>query len=103
MNCKVCGTMLKGRERGYCGIKCREKAKTGRRRVKREGKIEQLLLERGGICEDCGYDGVGSLLFYHPKLSGSCIAKLLINRISEETLEVLNECKIVCRNCQKEK
>lgn len=103
MNCEICGEKLGAGKRSYCDSKCKERAKTLRRKDRREKKIERLLLEHGGVCEVCGYSVLGSLLFYHPTRNGSEIATRLFRAMTEETLKILNESKIVCRNCRKEK
>lgn len=114
--CVVCGKELKGLQRKYCSVDCKQKdfyenygGKSNAsfrqfiRYMKRKLEFVEL---KGGKCEICGYDkNISALEFHHldPTLKKFNLdGRILANGKYEDLLEELDKCMLVCSNCHKE-
>lgn len=114
--CVVCGKELKGLQRKYCSVECKQKdyynnrggnSNSSYRQIVKSLKRKLEFIElKGGKCEICGYDkNISALEFHHLnpsekkyKLDG----RFLANASYEKILEELDKCILVCSNCHKE-
>lgn len=108
MICIVCGTTLKGRQKRFCSITCKNDHHQSYETQKRRGlkrKLE-LVQAKGGKCSVCGYHKNLSALAFHHRDSANKDFKLdmrsLSNRKLEPTLKEFDKCILVCHNCHAE-
>lgn len=115
-NCVVCGKELKGQQKKYCSVNCKQKDFYRNYGGKSNASFRQFIkcvkrkLEfielKGGKCEICGYDkNISALEFHHIDSSTKKFnldARALANTKYEKILEELDKCKLVCSNCHKE-
>lgn len=112
MNCNNCGDPLKGKQTKFCSVKCKNEDSNSRhqnyvkqrdRGVKRK---EDLVLLRGGGCEECGYrDNLAALCFHHENEKDKNFEldiRSLSNNSLKKILEEFAKCKVLCHNCHME-
>lgn len=99
----LCSNELIGRQRKFCGGKCKSKFFV----TKYRRDIKQKLVEyKGGKCEKCGYDKcIAAMEFHHldPNQkdfslseAGNCISL-------EEAKREVDKCELLCCRCHREK
>lgn len=112
--CQICGsefeTVQYGAARKYC-FTCSPSYKDGSRSSiitnLRHSFKNQLIKEKGGQCELCGYNKCSATLEFHhidPKEKEFNIALYCSsNNINiEKAREELKKCRLVCANCHRE-
>ena len=106
-NCIICGDPLRGRQRKYCSITCKNKALQSYPAQKRRGLTRKLQLVKtlGGRCSICGYDqNISALTFHHtdPNKEFKLDMRSLSNRTLKAVLTEVEKCILVCQNCHAE-
>ena len=102
MNCDwhKCNNKLKGRQKRFCSIKCKNKfyVTENRRKIKRK-----LVEHFGGKCIRCGYNKTYSALqFHHVGDKGFGIAASGITRSFDTLIKEASRCELICANCHAE-
>ena len=110
MNCIVCSSLLKGRQRSFCSYRCKIKGQSNvvyanqkRRGISRKNK---LLAHIGGKCVRCGYDRCLRALTFHHRDPAAKAFALDARNCSNRSHEVLTaeaaKCDFLCANCHAE-
>jgi hypothetical protein len=112
LSCKVCDSLLKGKQTKYCSRVCHNKCgnhtnqnytKQQERGLKR--KIE-LLQKAGGKCSVCSYKkNLAALTFHHTnptKKDFSLTIRECSNNAVSTLLQELSKCLLLCHNCHME-
>jgi hypothetical protein len=108
VNCIVCGTSLRGRQKRFCSTACKNEYHQGYEAQKRRGLARKLefVKAKGGCCSICGYKKNLSALAFHHLDSAEKDFKLdmcsLSNRKLEPVLGEFEKCILVCHNCHAE-
>jgi len=112
MNCITCGSKLKGRQRKFCSIKCKNRDSNNRHQnyltQQKRGKKRRLKLikNKGSICENCGYSkNQAALSFHHLDPSDKKFQidiRACSNRKWNSLLKEANKCQLLCLNCHAE-
>jgi len=110
--CAICGRLLKGRQRKYCGRKCKNSDTNNRHQnytsQQARGLRRKLALvaERGGRCERCGYRKNYAALAWHHLDPSQKSFELDLRAMSNRSNAVLREeavkCRLLCANCHAE-
>jgi hypothetical protein len=107
-NCSICDKKLKGRQRKFCSVSCKNKFHQcypfqKRRGISRKLKFVNLL---GGCCSICGYKkNLASFAFHHAdpkKKKFKLDARMLSNRCFKRIEKEIKKCILVCQNCHAE-
>jgi hypothetical protein len=108
----ICGKTLKGRQRKFCGIKCKNSDTNNRNQnyvsQQARGLHRKLALvaERGGRCERCGYRKNYAALAWHHLDPSQKSFELDLRAMSNRSDAVLREeaakCRLLCANCHAE-
>lgn len=110
MNCITCSKPLSGKQTKFCSVKCKQKNINKRHQNytvqgDRGYKIKKRLLEqKGGKCQECGYDKNSSALCFHhlrDKEFPLDIRKCS-NTSWEKLLKEADKCIVLCHNCHME-
>jgi hypothetical protein len=107
-NCLICGEKLRGKQRKYCSLPCKNKELQGYNKQKSKGLSRKLNLikELGGKCLICGYAKNLSALTFHHIDSGKKLFKLDMRSISNRGIKSIlaerNKCLLLCHNCHAE-
>lgn len=112
MKCVNCGKTLIGRQKKYCCRLCKNTFNNinyqSYRAQQRRGlsrKLE-LLRNKGGACEKCGYDINYAALEFHHKKASEKRFQLDLRSLSNRRWEVISEeagkCILLCSNCHAE-
>jgi hypothetical protein len=112
-NCEVCQTLLTGRQRNFCSVKCRMKTTNFKHQVytcqQARGleRKKQLIEIAGGECCDCGYKkNISALEFHHlnpeEKSFGIDLRKCSCAKW-ESLVEEVKKCVLICANCHRER
>jgi len=111
-NCAICGKALKGRQRKYCGRKCKNNDTNNRHQnyvsQQARGLRRKLALvaERGGRCERCGYrKNYAALAWHHldpSQKSFELDLRAMSNRSDEVLASETAKCRLLCANCHAE-
>ena len=93
----------KGRQYGLSSMckDCNLEDKLSRQRNFKQECVDY----KGGECQCCGYNSCNSALDFHhidPKTKKFGIAKARRTKLTEEILEELDKCILVCSNCHRE-
>ena len=105
-NCRLCDSLLKGKQTQFCSINCKNKAHQSYPAQKKRGLDRKLSLVKacGGKCSRCGYAiNLAALAFHH--LGGKEFqldARSLSNRKLEPILKEVEKCILLCNNCHAE-
>jgi len=108
LSCTVCGQPLRGKQRKFCSIACKNKGLQSYEAQQRRGLARKLELVRlaGGRCSICGYDKNLAALTFHHIGSDDKEFKLDMRSLSNRTLEAVmsehQKCILVCQNCHAE-
>lgn len=105
--CTVCSTPLSGLQKKFCSRKCLNKCheQHSYEAQQRRGKKRkvQLIKDKGGKCEICGYNKcLAGLVFHHtdPTLKKF---QLDIRSLSNRSWKLIEEeakiCMLLCHNC----
>lgn len=110
--CAICGKTLKGRQRKYCGLKCKNSDTNNRHQnyvsQQARGLRRKLALvaERGGRCERCGYrKNYAALAWHHldpAQKSFELDLRAMSNRSDEALRDEAAKCRLLCANCHAE-
>ena len=110
--CRICAKPLRGRQRLFCGQRCKNQATNSRhqRYVSQQARGASrkaiLLAAAGGRCARCGYDGNHAALTFHHRDPASKRFNLDLRSLSNRSwLEVQREaalCELLCANCRAE-
>ena len=110
--CAICGKALKGRQRKYCGRKCKNSDTNNRHQnyvsQQARGLRRKLALvaEQGGRCERCGYRKNYAALAWHHADPNQKSFELDLRAMSNRSDEVLTaeaaKCRLLCANCHAE-
>jgi hypothetical protein len=112
MICQVCQTPLTGKQKKFCSIKCKLKHNNRKHQnyEKQHEKGKQrkidLIISKGGKCEQCGYNKNYAALCFHHLDPNKKDLKLTIRELSNNTLEKIkketDKCMLLCHNCHME-
>lgn len=115
--CVVCGKELTGLQRKFCCNACKQKDNYERKKdlnhntlfnEDSRGLIRklQLIENKGGKCEKCGYNkNIAALDFHHInplEKEFSLDKRTLGNKSMEKILKESDKCKLLCSNCHRE-
>ena len=98
----LCGKVLTGRQRSFCGPKCKNKYGAVAARERNKQKAVEYL---GGKCQECGYDKcIACLEFHHrdPKAKEYEITNILHSKGWPTIQAELDKCDLLCANCHRE-
>lgn len=112
LKCNTCGVKLRGRQRKFCGLACKNADTNNRHQnyVTQQGRgiVRRLMLiaMKGGECERCGYrENFAALSFHHngsgPKLF-SIDLRACSNKAVPGLLAEVAKCDLLCLNCHAE-
>ena len=113
LKCQVCETLLVGRQRNFCSIKCKQKTINFKhqnytaQQARGLERKKQLIEIAGGECCDCGYKrNISALEFHHlnpeEKLFGLDLRKCSCANW-ESLVEEVKKCVLICANCHRER
>ncbi len=75
-------------------------------RLQRQKEFKQQCVDyKGGECQCCGYNDCNSALDFHhvdPKTKKFGIGKCRKTKVTQEVLDELDKCILVCSNCHRE-
>lgn len=110
--CSICGRTLKGRQRKYCGRKCKNHDTNNRhqnylsQQVRGLRRKLALVAERGGRCERCGYRKNYAALAWHHIDPAEKSFELDLRAMSNRSDAILAveaaKCRLLCANCHAE-
>lgn len=106
--CKSCSKNLKGKQRLYCSIRCKNQFHQSYPAQKRRGlqRKVQLFLLAGGKCKKCDYKKNLAALSFHHLSSKEKDFKLDARSLSNRTIAVVmkefKKCILLCHNCHHE-
>lgn len=110
--CITCGRLLKGRQRSFCGRACKNRSTNTRhqnyisQQARGQRRKLELIAERGGRCERCGYrENYAALTWYHlepAQKSFELDLRAMSNRSDEALREEIAKCRLLCANCHAE-
>lgn len=109
MKCN-CGTVLTGRQRMFCSVKCKYKAHGNNtyahQKIRGNSRKLEIIKNLGGKCSICGYrKNVAALSLHHRDPSTKSFgldSRALSNRTMSVILDELSKCDLVCMNCHAE-
>ena len=112
MKCTICDSNLTGNQTKFCSNKCKQKNtyKSSNTYIYQtlrylERKY-QLIHEKGGGCERCGYSKNIAVLEFHHKNERTkdfpIDARHLSNFSWEKLQEEAKKCEVLCANCHRE-
>lgn len=110
MHCSICTQQLRGRQKLFCSIKCKNKSINSRHKnylcQQKRGlsRKKQLIVLLGGKCSMCGYNkNFTALEFHHlhSKLFGIDIRQCS-NRSWKTLTREAKKCTLLCSNCHRE-
>lgn len=111
-NCAICKRPLKGRQRRYCGRRCKNSDTNNRHQnyvsQQARGLRRKLTLvtERGGRCECCGYQKNYAVLVWHHIDPTHKTFELDLRAMSNRSDAALRaeaaKCRLLCANCHAE-
>jgi hypothetical protein len=105
-NCIVCKTLLTGKQKIFCSVKCKNTTHQSYSAQKKRGIVRKLyfVTKLGGKCSVCNYSkNLSGLAFHH--LNGKEFqldARSLSNRKIEPILKEIDKCILLCHNCHAE-
>src|SRR5689334_14616186 len=110
MRCIICSSVLQGRRRIFCSFRCKIKGQSNANYAnqKKRGlhRKNQLLLEKGGKCQRCGYDRCLRALTFHHRDPSTKAFPLDLRHCSNRNIELLAleaaKCDLLCANCHAE-
>lgn len=115
--CVVCNKELQGNQRKFCCNTCKQKDNYNRKKdlnsntlfnEDSRGLIRklQLIENKGGKCENCGYNkNIAALDFHHINASEkefSLDKRTLGNKSMDKILKKAEKCILLCANCHRE-
>ena len=110
MKCKVCKTVLSGRQKMYCSNKCKSGAHGANSYDKQQKRAKErkikLIKNKGGECQICGYSKNYSALVFHHRdpdfksfgIDGRKCSNSTWKALVDESLK----CDLLCYNCHME-
>jgi len=108
----VCGRELRGRQRRFCGLQCKNADTNNRSQsyARQQGRgLERkpaLIGEAGGACTRCGYDrNLAALTWHHLDPAAKSFhldLRSLSNRTARAIRRELAKCILLCANCHAE-
>lgn len=111
-NCQICGDKLHGKQRSFCSTKCKFKSpkiKANCYSLQKERGIKRKILliqNKGGKCENCGYNKNLAALCFHHKDPSTKSFQLDARRLSNNNIDFLkieaDKCRLLCHNCHME-
>jgi hypothetical protein len=113
LKCQVCETLLIGRQRIFCSVKCKQKTINFKhqnytaQQARGLERKKQLIEIAGGECCDCGYKrNISALEFHHlnpeEKSFGIDLRKCSCAKW-ESLVEEVKKCVLICANCHRER
>ena len=110
--CAICGKTLKGRQRKYCGRRCKNNDTNNRyqnyvsQQARGLRRKLALVAERGGRCERCGYrKNYAALAWHHldpSQKSFELDLRAMSNRSDQALQREAAKCRLLCANCHAE-
>ncbi|HEV2112335.1 MAG TPA: hypothetical protein VGT99_13335 [Gammaproteobacteria bacterium] len=110
--CAVCGRGLKGRQRKYCSRICKNADTNNRyqnyvsQQARGQRRKLDMIAERGGRCERCGYrKNYAALTWHHLEPSEKSFEldlRAMSNRSDVVLREEIAKCRLLCANCHAE-
>jgi hypothetical protein len=113
LKCQVCQTLLIGRQRNFCSIKCKVQTTNFKhqnytaQQARGLERKKQLIEIAGGECCDCGYKkNISALEFHHlnpdKKSFGIDLRKCSCSKW-DRLVEEVKKCVLICANCHRER
>src|SRR5690348_2447627 len=111
-SCTVCGRDLRGRQALFCSRVCKNKSTNTRhqnylsQQARGQRRKLDLIAERGGRCERCGYrKNYAALTWHHLEPSRKSFEldlRAMSNRSDAMLHEEAAKCRLLCANCHAE-
>lgn len=111
-NCMVCNKELTGKQRMFCSNICKCKTSNNKhqnyqaQRKRGYKRKRQLISEKGGKCESCGYNkNIAALCFHHTnpeEKSFRLDIRNLSNRNAKTIAKEAEKCILLCVRCHAE-
>jgi len=112
IKCLVCDAELPPRRRKFCSNKCKGRENNNRyqnyeaQKARGLNRKNELLLLKGGKCQQCGYNKNMAALCFHHREPSEKKMRLDLRRLSNSKMSIiLNEiekCDLLCHNCHME-
>lgn len=104
--CKVCGSVLTGKQTMYCSLKCKNINHQSYTAQKKRGLNRKLYFVQklGGKCKNCGYaKNIAALAFHHlHDKKFQLDVRAFSNRNITPILNEIDKCVLLCHNCHAE-
>jgi 5-methylcytosine-specific restriction endonuclease McrA len=113
IKCQVCETLLTGRQRNFCSVKCKAQSVNNKhknylaqqtRGLERKRKLIEIA---GGQCCDCGYKkNIAALEFHHIKPEEKSFGidlRKCSNLQWDKLVDEIKKCVLICANCHRER
>ena len=106
--CETCGIALKGRQRRYCSVNCKNKSLQSYEAQQERGLQRKLEMVQamGGKCSKCGYaENLAAFHFHHvdpPQKGFALDLRAISNRTMDAVQVEADKCVILCANCHAE-
>lgn len=110
--CSICKGNLIGRQTVFCSLTCKNLSTNNKyqnyisQQERGRQRRKQLIKQKGGKCEICGYDkNHAALAFHHlnPATKNFPVdLRKCSNTSSEKLLEEVKKCQLLCLNCHAE-
>lgn len=108
ITCTICHTPLKGKQKKFCSLLCKNKAfqSYGAQQARGLDRKKSLIKRFGGCCCECGYSkNLAALTFHHIEPSKKELKldmRSLSNRTQSRVNQEAKKCKLLCSNCHAE-
>jgi hypothetical protein len=108
--CTICGRMLSGKQRMFCGRACKVRGQSNsvyaHQKMRAMWKKAFLLKAKGGACQRCGYSRCTRALTFHHRDPATKLFPLDSRNCSNRSPAVLEaeaaKCDLLCMNCHAE-
>jgi len=115
-SCTICNKELRGIQSKFCSNKCKQKGHYNRVKEAPNSYSNQswralrrkvdLINQRGGGCEKCGYNKNIAALEFHHKDSSTKESQLDMRRLANSSIDFVNsefqKCLVLCSICHRE-